>query len=80
MVQESVIIKQFLAGTYSNQILYLNSASESENTEDSKNLFPRRIEQWFYRKFYFKILKYKVVVYDLFLSCGNNYHSLSRTK
>ena len=37
----SVIIKRFLAGTYSNQFLYLNSVSVSEKTEDSKNLcFP----------------------------------------
>ena len=41
MVQNSGIIKRFLAGTHSNQILYLNSASESEKIEDSKNLcFP----------------------------------------
>ena len=41
MVQKSGIIKRFLAGTYSNQILYLNSVSESEKAEDSKNLcFP----------------------------------------
>ena len=41
MVQKSGIIKRFLAGTYSNQILYLNSVSESEKIEDSKNLcFP----------------------------------------
>ena len=38
MVQKSGIIKQFLAGTHSNQILYLNSASESEKIEDSKKL------------------------------------------
>ena len=38
MVQKSGIIKRFLAGTHSNQILYLNSVSESK---DSKNLcFP----------------------------------------
>ena len=41
MVQKSVIIKRFLAGTYSKQILHLISVSESEKTEDSKNLcFP----------------------------------------
>ena len=45
MVQKSLeksgIIKRFLAGTHSNQILYLNSVSESEKIEDSKNLcFP----------------------------------------
>ena len=41
MVQKSGIIKRFLAGTHPNQILYLNSVSESEKIEDSKNLcFP----------------------------------------
>ena len=41
MVQKSGIIKRFLAGTHSNQILYLNSVSESEKIKDSKNLcFP----------------------------------------
>ena len=41
MVQKSGIIKRFLAGTHSSQILYLNSVSESEKIEDSKNLcFP----------------------------------------
>ena len=41
MVQKSGIIKRFLAGTHSNQILYLNSVSESEKIEDSKTLcFP----------------------------------------
>ena len=38
MVQKSGIIKRFLVGTHSNQILYLNSVSESEKIEDSKNL------------------------------------------
>ena len=38
MVQQSEILKRFLAGTYSNQILHLNSVSESEKTEDFKNL------------------------------------------
>ena len=32
--------KQFLTGTYSNQILYLNSVSESKKTEDYKICFP----------------------------------------
>ena len=42
MVQKSDIIKRFLAGTYSNQILYLNSVSESKKAEDPKNLcFPK---------------------------------------
>ena len=41
MVQKSGIIKRFLAGTHSNQILYLIGVSESEKIEDSKNLcFP----------------------------------------
>ena len=78
MVQKSGIIKRFLAGTHSNQILYLNSVSESEKIEDSKNYVSQRVEQWFNQKFHFKIFKYKVVVYDLFLLCGNNYYSLSR--
>ena len=37
MVQQSDVLKPFLAGTYSNQFLHLNSVSESENTVDSKN-------------------------------------------
>ena len=42
MVQQSYVLKRFLAGTYSNRILHLNSASESEKTEDFKNLgFPK---------------------------------------
>ena len=42
MVQQSDVLKQFLADTYSNQNLHLNSVSESEKTEDSKNHgFPR---------------------------------------
>ena len=46
MVQQSDVLKRFLAGTYSNQILHLSSASESEKTEDFKNLgFPKTIEQ-----------------------------------
>ena len=62
-------VAQYLAGTYSNKILYLNSVSESEKTEDSKkSMFPR---EWsnirVYRKFHFKVFKYKVVIYDLFL-------------
>ena len=41
MVQKGCIIKRFLAGTYFNQIVYLNGVSESEKIEDSKNLcFP----------------------------------------
>ena len=45
MVQQSDVLKRFLAGTYSNQILHLSSASESEKTEDFKNLgFPKKIE------------------------------------
>jgi len=32
-----LMCKRFLAGTYSNQFLDLNSVSESEKTEDSKN-------------------------------------------
>ena len=68
---KSGTIKRFLAGTYSDKILYLNSVSESEKTEDSKkSMFPR---EWsnirVYRKFHFKVFKYKVVVYDLFLLC-----------
>ena len=43
MVVQSDILKRFLAGTYSNQSLYLNCVSESEKTEDSKNLcFPKK--------------------------------------
>ena len=37
MVQQSDVLKRFLAGTHSNQILHLNSISESERTEDFKN-------------------------------------------
>jgi hypothetical protein len=74
MVQKSGMIKCFLGNTYSKQILYLNSVSESEKTVDSK------IYLWFYPKFHFKFFKYKVVVYNVFLSCGNYYHSLSRAK
>ena len=37
MVQQSDVLKQFLACTYSNQILHLNSVSESEKPEDSEN-------------------------------------------
>ena len=37
MVQQSDVLKRFLAGAYSNQILYLNSVSKSETSEDSKN-------------------------------------------
>ena len=41
MVEQSDVLKQFLASTYSNHILHL-CASESEKTEDSKNHgFPR---------------------------------------
>ena len=44
MVQQSGVLKRFLAGTCSNQILHLNSVSESEKTEDFKDLgFPRNI-------------------------------------
>ena len=43
MVQQSCVLKQFLAGTYSNQFSYLNSVSESEKTEDFKNQgFPKK--------------------------------------
>ena len=80
MVQKSGMIKRFLAGTYSNQILYVNSVSESEKIEDSKNLcFPEN-GAIILPEISLKIFKYKVVVYDLFLLCGNNYHSLSRAK
>ena len=42
MVQESDVLKRFLAGTYSYQFLYLNSVSQSEKAEDSKNQgFPK---------------------------------------
>ena len=43
MVQKSGIIKRFLAGTHSNQILYLNSVSESEKIyrRFQKFMFPR---------------------------------------
>ncbi len=42
-LQQSDVLKRFLAGTYSNQFLYLNSVSESEKTEDSKNhSFPKK--------------------------------------
>ena len=42
MVHQSHVLKQFLAGTYYNQILHLNSFSESEKTVDLKNLsFPK---------------------------------------
>ena len=42
MVQQSDILKRFLTGAYSNQILHLNSVSESEKTEYFKNLgFPK---------------------------------------
>ena len=40
MVQKSGIIKRFLAGTHSNQILYLNSVSESEKRRFQKFMFP----------------------------------------
>ena len=38
MVQQSNVLKQLLAGIYSNHILHLNSVSESEKTEDSKKI------------------------------------------
>ena len=42
MVEQNDVLKQFLAGTYSNLFLYLNSVSESEKTEGSKNYgFPK---------------------------------------
>ena len=44
MVQKSGIIKRFLGATYSNQILHLNSVSEPEKIEDSKNLSMHKIE------------------------------------
>ena len=37
MVQQSGVLKRFLAGTYSNQFLCLSSISEPEMIEDSKN-------------------------------------------
>ena len=37
MVQQSDVLCQFHADTYSNQFLYLNSASGSQKTEGSKN-------------------------------------------
>ena len=42
MVQQSDVLKRFLADTYSNQILHLNSVSESKKTEDFNNFgFPK---------------------------------------
>ena len=41
MVQKSGIIRRFLAGTYSDQILYLNSISEPEKIEDKTFMLPR---------------------------------------
>ena len=73
MVQQSDVLKQFLAGTYSNQFLYLNSVSESKKTEDSK-------KSWFPILQDFKVFKDKVVVYNLFLLSGNHHHSLSHAK
>ena len=81
MVQQSDVLKQFLAGTYSNQILQLNSVSESEKTEDFKNLdFPKNKTIIPPVNIAFKIFKYKVVVYNFFLLRGNHYHSLSHAK
>ena len=61
-------------------LVHLNSVSESEKTEDIKNLgFPKNkiIIILFYQKFHFKD---KVVVYDFFLLRGNHYHSLYHAK
>ena len=65
MVEQSDVLKRFLARTFSNQFLYLNSVSESEKTEDPKNLtFPKNgiiFNQYF-------------VVYDLFSILSGNHH------
>ena len=60
MVQQSDVLKRFLAGAYSNQILYLNSVSKSETSEDSKNQSPKEWNNCFTRNFTLKSLKIKL--------------------
>ena len=51
--------------------------SESKRTENSKDLFSR---EWSNSSIRNSTLKPLNMVYTLFLSCGNNYHSLFRAQ
>ena len=80
MVQQSDVLKQFLAGTNSNQFLNLIVFWNQKRLKIPKIMVSQRIRQVLYWKFHFKILKDKVVVYDFSLLCGNHYHSFSHVE
>ena len=63
MVLQNSVLKRFLAG-----ILYLNRVSESEKSEDFKNL--SWVVKKEYEKIYFKIFKDEVMVHDFFFFLG----------
>ena len=77
MVLQSSILKRFLAGTYTNQFLYLNRVSESEKNEDFKNY---SFSKLFHEQIHFKIFEDEVLVHENFLLRGNYHHSLSGVK
>ena len=68
MVHQSDVLKQFLAGTYSNQILHLSSFSESEDWRFKKSWFPKEKNNYSTRNFTLKYLKIKLW-FTIFFFC-----------
>ena len=57
-------LKHFLAGTYSNQFLYLNGISESERRKIPKIMVSQRMEYIFCQKFHFQSLLWFTTIFE----------------